>query len=190
MMNAITFVLLAVIALSAYAIPIVPDLLPLKKCDKGGETDCGLVAVSLRCEKTGCEHTNVCAHVCTSVLDSVLNVLTGQCVCKEGYYRDQNGLCISLETCLDADADARKRRGASNTCNKEHETDCGLVEASLRCEQKCGDNTQVCVNVCSGLLGDILGQLTGQCVCEQGYFRDRDGLCVSANLCAIGTVSG
>uniref|UniRef100_A0A914XBC6 EGF-like domain-containing protein n=1 Tax=Plectus sambesii TaxID=2011161 RepID=A0A914XBC6_9BILA len=102
MMNAKTFVLLAVIAVNSYAIPIVSDLLSQGKCDKEGETDCGLVAVSLRCEKTGCESANVCANVCTGVLDSVIGTLTDQCVCKQGYYRDQNGLCVSLQTCLDA----------------------------------------------------------------------------------------
>uniref|UniRef100_A0A914XE63 EGF-like domain-containing protein n=1 Tax=Plectus sambesii TaxID=2011161 RepID=A0A914XE63_9BILA len=201
-MNAKTFVLLAVIAANAYAIPIVSDLLFVGKCDKKGETDCGLVPVSLRCEIIGCEHTNVCAHVCTSVLDSLIDTLTGQCVCKQGYYRDQNGLCISLETCLDATVGGRKRREALPmpispldclTDNAIRERCPSVLSVSTRCEKKCDDpETEVCVNVClglPGLLGNLVTAITGQCVCSEGYYRDKLGACVSLETCLDANVS-
>ena len=209
---------------------------------------CGILNVVTRCEKTDCKNTAVCVDVCLGIplVDSLVGALTGQCVCKDGFYKDQRGTCVSLQTCLDVNLNAsgRKKRDLPlvgnvlggglplvgnlplvnglvpsllNTVNgvvggltngllggvvggatgavgqlplglqclstdliKEK---CSLLQAVTLCEKTDCQHTQVCVDVCLNLLNNVLSAVTGQCVCQDGFYKDKQGTCVSLQTC-------
>jgi hypothetical protein len=74
------------------------DLSALAGCAAKNATACGLIDLSLNCSNS-CTSTNICVNVCTSLLDGVTTLLTNQCVCEQGAYMNEEGLCIALNLC-------------------------------------------------------------------------------------------
>ena len=60
---------------------------------------------------------------------------------------------------------------------------CSLAQAVTLCQATDCKNTQVCVDVCVNLLNNLLGAVTGQCVCQQGFYADKQGTCISLQTC-------
>uniref|UniRef100_A0A914WMG0 EGF-like domain-containing protein n=1 Tax=Plectus sambesii TaxID=2011161 RepID=A0A914WMG0_9BILA len=200
--------------------PGVPTLTPFPNsiCNADTENQCSLVSANLQCEKS-CNDTQLCVNVCAGgVVGNIVGGQTRQCVCKEGFYRNKQGLCVSFDVCL------RESINAVCTGANERQVDCSVLDVNLKCEKKC-NSTQVCTNVCTsllsgtlngvnGLLGALLnpaggavggifppiagstsglsfqiGALNG-CACQEGFFRDHNGLCVSLDVCTNGNISG
>nr|QRN45218.1 zonadhesin-like 1 [Tineola bisselliella] len=80
------------------------------------------------------------------------------CVCAKGYARDENGDCIQTCDC-------------PNKCNKKHERwdKCGVL-----CQPTCDSlvKPKPCPKICKP-----------GCVCEDDYYRNKDGDCVKAKDC-------
>ena len=60
---------------------------------------------------------------------------------------------------------------------------CSLAQAVTLCQKTDCQHTAVCVDVCVNLLNNLLGAVTGQCVCQQGYYADKQGTCISLQTC-------
>ena len=60
---------------------------------------------------------------------------------------------------------------------------CSLLNAVTLCQKTDCQHTAVCVDVCLNLLNNLLGAVTGQCVCQDGYYADKQGTCISLQTC-------
>jgi len=194
-------------------IPTLSTTLLPSTCNVNSENQCGLVSANLQCERS-CNNTQLCANVClggpVAPIGGIVAGATG-CVCKEGFFRNKQGACVTLDVCL------RDSINVVCTGANERQVDCTVLDATLKCEKRC-NSTQVCANVCTSLLsgtlngiGGVLGSLLGGvgsvqsgppapinglsfligpmngCACNDGFYRNQNGICVSLDLCANGT---
>ena len=60
---------------------------------------------------------------------------------------------------------------------------CSLLNAVTLCQKTDCQHTAVCVDVCLNLLNNVLSAVTGQCVCQDGYYADKQGTCISLQTC-------
>ncbi|XP_063890544.1 zonadhesin isoform X2 [Helicoverpa armigera] len=86
------------------------------------------------------------------------------CVCKYGYLRDENGVCVPKEQC------------PVPTCpSNEQFSDCTQVLCRAQyCTEK--DGPVFCPSISEGSCQE-------GCVCKEGYLRDDDGKCVAESEC-------
>ncbi|GMR56131.1 hypothetical protein PMAYCL1PPCAC_26326, partial [Pristionchus mayeri] len=82
-----------------------------------------------------------------------------RCVCKEGFYRKDGNANLQQPT------------------KKPDQSDCQpnelFRECSSMCEPKCGANNRPCTAKCG----------PPKCQCQQGYYLDTSGDCVSRDEC-------
>ncbi len=185
-------------------LPFLPSL-PLlggSSCP-ANETKCGVLDVNLSCEKS-CNDTKICVNVCSGLLSNLI----GTCICQDGFYRNQSGVCVTLNLCAHATANVPLNLPSLPSVNassvslpncslaNEVNVNCSALDISLACEISC-NNTQVCINLCTGLLyqvGQLVNPVAGLigslpvppltvCACDKGFFRNRNGLCVALDLC-------
>ncbi|XP_013134472.1 PREDICTED: zonadhesin-like isoform X2 [Papilio polytes] len=122
--------------------------------------NCSKPHESLQCVKS-CPRPRTCIgrflrYKCFNTTEACKN----ECVCDDGYYRNPEGFCVTSDLC---------------DCTKPHEslkcvTSCPRPRtcAGRFLRYKCFNTTEACKN---------------ECVCDDGYYRNPDGFCVTSNLC-------
>lgn len=138
-------------------------------CKSGFVRDSNRNCIPLdQCPKPSCtkphEFYTDCGTACPlSCTKPYVGVCTAQCVagcfCEDGYVRDDNENCILPQDCPNI------------TCTgNEVYSECGANGCQNTCDNP--NLEQVCRGIC------IPG-----CVCEEGFVRDANGICISQNLC-------
>ncbi|XP_045534222.1 fibrillin-2 [Papilio machaon] len=95
------------------------------------------------------------------------------CVCESGYLRlSLNSTCIPINQC----PELANSPDYNNNCTKPNE--------SLRCVKSC-PRPRTCIGrylryKCPNVTGEVC---ENKCVCNDGYYRNSDGYCVTSNLC-------
>ncbi|CAB3226607.1 unnamed protein product [Arctia plantaginis] len=113
----------------------------------------------LNCNRRRCEDVNIN----TECID--LSTGTPQCVCKPGYYRDINNLCVPASEC-------GKCNGDPNAISKQCVTSCAPTCADPDVSNK------FCIEVCS----------TSGCECKPGYILSKiGGVCIEPASCPGGS---
>uniref|UniRef100_A0A914WHP6 EGF-like domain-containing protein n=1 Tax=Plectus sambesii TaxID=2011161 RepID=A0A914WHP6_9BILA len=172
-MNAKTFVLLAVITVNAYAIPITLPEVPEVPVQV---PDVPVPEVSGEPQQPGLFSRVVpgLLNGVSSLLEKLYELLGGVTVLLGGGAPEQPLPLPSLDCLTD----------------EEMKQNCSLLQAVTRCENTSCNSTAVCVDVCLNLLNNAVGTLTGQCICQQGYYKNQEGQCISLQTCLDATVGG
>ncbi|KFM77647.1 Zonadhesin, partial [Stegodyphus mimosarum] len=137
-------------------------------CKKGYvKNDDGLCIRRELCPKRTCgsnEEYRTCGTACPPTCSYPNPVCTQHCVtgcfCKEGYIRNDNGICIPSDQCP---------KGICGT-NEEY-NNCGTA-----CPPTCSKPNPVCTKQC-----------TRGCFCKKGYIRNDNGICIPKEQCPKGT---
>jgi len=178
MMNAKTFVLLAVIAVNANADGILGNLLGGATGGAGGLLGgVPIVGSLLGGGLNGLPLVGGLVPQLLLTVDGLVNGLTGSLLSGllgpiGGVVGSAGGVVPALPLglqCLKFD-DALKQK-------------CSLLNAVTLCENTDCKHTQVCVDVCLNVLNNALSAVTGQCVCQDGFYKDKSGTCVSLQTC-------
>ncbi|CAK1603930.1 unnamed protein product [Parnassius mnemosyne] len=138
------------------------DCVTSEMCD---ETMCTQCNEELKCvksyppEKT-CQNRNIIFD-CT---DDDTEVCKNECVCKEGFYRNDEGDCVTSEMC---DETMCTRSNEELKCVKSYppEKTCQNRDIIFDCTD---DDTEGCKN---------------ECVCKEGFYRNDEGDCVTSEMC-------
>ena len=112
------------------------------------------------------ETYNNCGTACPDTCENYQDpgrICTEQCVagcfCEKGLVRNKLGKCVKPEQC------------STQECgDHEHYTDCGSA-----CPKTCDnykDTGRMCIALCKA-----------GCFCDQGYVKDKSGICVEPNQC-------
>lgn len=141
-------------------------------CEDKQETRVGHKKILTECEVSE-EYTecgNFCDENCEPTSDSNDCTMTCEkgCHCIAGYKRNKRGVCVPTEECKLPDAMPK----------------CGLHEVFSECGSTCGYR-------CSDLNNkDIQCPLECNrgCFCEEGYFRNDEGLCVRKRQCNVDAI--
>ncbi|XP_035227821.1 zonadhesin-like, partial [Stegodyphus dumicola] len=115
------------------------------------------------CPKRSCginEEYNNCGTACPATCSRPNPVCTKQCVrgcvCKKGYIRNDNGICIRREQC------------PNGICGKNEEyNDCGTA-----CPPTCSNPDRICIDKC-----------VSGCFCKKGYIRNDRHVCIPRKDC-------
>nr|WHN38850.1 Zon4A-L [Andraca theae] len=132
------------------------------KCPQYKELVCGKNEIPSSCVNGGCDKRN-----CTQLNQPTLCIdpiccIKG-CVCKYGYLRNDDGVCVPTEKC---------------PCKSK----CGQNEVPSDCinggcdKRNCSQIGQP--DICIDPIRCISG-----CICREGYLRNNDGLCVPIDQC-------
>ena len=99
---------------------------------------------------------------------SKLCSLTPKCVCQKGLYRNSQGKCVSKAACVGTPPPT---------------TNCGSNEVLNPCGAGC-DKT--CDYVLNGPYACKMPCTSPACTCQDGFYRNEAGQCVSATQCQSG----
>ncbi|GMR47113.1 hypothetical protein PMAYCL1PPCAC_17308, partial [Pristionchus mayeri] len=92
----------------------------------------------------------------------ILACAAPRCQCANGFYRNQQGVCVPSEQC-------------------DFTPSCGLnesfMECSTLCEPRCGQPVNI---ACPAMCGPA------KCQCKEGFWRHQSGSCVQQNQCFFG----
>ena len=132
---------------------------------------------------------SLCEPICGVAMDMCPDMCVSTCMCTDGFIRDEDGICISIDEC-----DARLscglhevRIGETCECKTGFERDeqgfcrlaliCGAFEifngCGSKCEPVCGQEATICASSC--------GEPT--CDCIKGYIRHPNGQCIPEDDC-------
>ncbi|CAG4958789.1 unnamed protein product [Parnassius apollo] len=118
----------------------------------------------LKCVKS-CPPAKTCRNrdILFKCFDNATEVCKNKCICKEGFYRNDKGGCVTSEMC-------------EPQCNKPNE--------SLQCVKACPPE-RTCQNrnvsyKCANNMNEVCKK---KCVCNNGFYRDSNGFCVTSDLC-------
>ncbi|XP_051776840.1 mucin-19-like isoform X13 [Erpetoichthys calabaricus] len=116
------------------------------------------------------------------------------CGCLEGLYMNENGLCISKEKCPCYYEQGMVYPGSTEIKGQN----CNCTDGVLHCEtpESCSKNeiyvtcfnpsTPLSVKTCSSLSLPTVGrtQCESGCYCQEGFYYDHNGVCVSVDDCS------
>ncbi|PZC85306.1 hypothetical protein B5X24_HaOG201802 [Helicoverpa armigera] len=140
----------------------------IKKCVRPRECTpvCGKDEIYSPCIQGGCEAKN-CSQLgkpvpCVKIASE--SCIKG-CLCKEGYLRDKNGVCVPKDQC-------------SQTCSEPH-------TVYDPCPPSCPPQTCESIGKKYSCPAVILGEekCNGTCRCEKDYYRNKLGECISKTDC-------
>ncbi|XP_052738623.1 zonadhesin [Bicyclus anynana] len=159
-------------------------------------------------EVVGCKDTTpqTCENVVRPWQPSVkprLNICIQECRCKEGFYRNKIGQCISEENCRrcpgpneyfsdDGSSESEPCRCEEGYVRDYYTNNC---ESITDCTKECGVNEvpTSCVEAvcerrnCSDLDKPFIcidpSECTNGCLCKEGYLRNDKGVCVPVDQC-------
>ncbi|CAH0627257.1 unnamed protein product [Chrysodeixis includens] len=127
---------------------------------------CGANEIYSSCSNGGCGKWN-CSQLgqpdlCIDVIECI-----GGCICKEGYLRTKEGICVPEKECPIPTCPANERFVwcPETLCSPQSCTDVGFPVACPIISEEGGCPSQP------------------QCVCNDGYARNSDGLCVPVKQC-------
>ncbi|XP_035428978.2 zonadhesin [Spodoptera frugiperda] len=109
------------------------------------------------CRPQNCSNRNTTMENCSTCDD---NKCQRGCVCKENYYRNDKGVCVASEECVDKEEDSDKDK--KDTCT-------GPNERYTTEFKSCPPNT--CVSLVAKFKCDSTEQPKPGCICDSGYLR-------------------
>ncbi|XP_045764412.1 zonadhesin-like isoform X3 [Maniola jurtina] len=128
---------------------------------------CGENEIPTSCFEGICERRS-CSDLGKPVICVRPSVCTNGCLCKEGYLRDEYGKCIPIAQCPNAQ--------------------CGTNEIFDECPPPCpGEGCRVDPSVTLCLTNPLPGDPSCNpgCRCQDNYFRNDDGCCVTRDQCPV-----
>ncbi|XP_068630539.1 rh5-interacting protein-like isoform X2 [Battus philenor] len=136
----------------------------LKNSPDYNKPECKLPHESLKCVKV-CPPPKTCNNrfVEVSCLYIANETCTHKCVCDDGFYRNEDGQCVTGDQC-------------SDNCSKPNE--------SIQCVKSC-PRPRTCVgrHIRYRCLNNTDEVCQNKCLCNNGFYRNSDGFCVTSDLC-------
>uniref|UniRef100_A0A1I7Z0X9 TIL domain-containing protein n=1 Tax=Steinernema glaseri TaxID=37863 RepID=A0A1I7Z0X9_9BILA len=111
------------------------------------------------CERTCANPNPFCTYECKPP----------RCMCKEGYLRNSEGICIPGDSCYAQNAPSVSAQS------------CGINEQWVQCatcERTCANPNPFCTYECK----------PARCMCKNGYLRNSKGVCIPQNTCGAQNV--
>ncbi|CAK1603931.1 unnamed protein product [Parnassius mnemosyne] len=129
------------------------------------ESMCTRPNEELKCVKS-CPPEKTCQNCDTQFecIDNATEICKKECICKEGFYRNNKGDCVTREMCDEAMC---TRPNEELKCVKS----CPTEKTCQNCDIQfnCIDNaTEICKN---------------ECICKEGFYRNDKGDCVTKEMC-------
>ncbi|XP_059048367.1 zonadhesin-like [Achroia grisella] len=126
---------------------------------------CGKDEVYSSCVNGGCDKRNCSQLSQPKVCIDPIKCLGG-CICREGYLRDDNGVCVPIDQCGCSNPSCKKNEVYNKCPNPCKPQKCSEVGFPIACpasdEPPCGKPA---------------------CVCDDGYYRNCDGVCIPSKNC-------
>ncbi|CAK1603936.1 unnamed protein product [Parnassius mnemosyne] len=142
--------------------------IPMEQCPESPDfnvTMCIKPNEELKCVKS-CPPEKTCQNcdIQFNCIDNATEVCKNKCICKEGFYRNDKGDCVTREMC------------ENMKCPRENE--------SLQCVRSCPP-VRTCENRHKRYhcLINQTEPCNYECVCDNGFYRNTDGFCVTSELC-------
>ncbi|XP_062525102.1 multiple epidermal growth factor-like domains protein 6 isoform X2 [Bombyx mori] len=120
------------------------------------------------CLQETCDDVDVTPVPCNEFIQS-----SPRCICKDNYFRNDSGICVSAQECRDINARDYNRK-------KRDIPECGYNEVLSDSKIVCPPQT--CESIYTTYLCESRGDEVG-CNCLSGYLRNSSGICIPSEEC-------